>query len=155
MRSVPAQCMEPTSRTTSPRPCAISSTRRRMKARIRISLSVGVRLHERQQMVAIELDRFPALQYADVDERRAAGQEGRLAGECAGAVLDDGDLTAVRRPDDAQPPAHHDEERRARFADADQHLARSGRTQPAVPRDLSDLRLGQDREHRGLASGRQ
>ena len=38
IRSVPAVWLEPTS-TTSPMPCAINSTLRRMKARIRISLS--------------------------------------------------------------------------------------------------------------------
>ncbi len=55
MRSVPGECCDPIS-TTSPMPLRISSTRRRMKARIRISLSSASVCTSADQLLAIQLD---------------------------------------------------------------------------------------------------
>ena len=99
MRSVPGECVEPIS-TTSPRPLAISSTRRRMNARIRISLSSASVCTSASMLLAIQLDDLARLADARAEQRAAAGDHVDLAGELSRAVDGDERFVAAGGPHD-------------------------------------------------------
>ena len=87
--------------TTSPSPCAISSTRRRMKARMRISLSSLSVCTSASRCSRSSFDHFARLDGARSDERAAAREHVDLAGELTRSM--DGDERFACRRMAGQP----------------------------------------------------
>src|SRR5437773_3637125 len=84
---------------------------------------LSVRLNDREQRVAIELDDFPWLADADLNEDWSAGEHGAFAAEHARSERDDELLDAVRRPDDLDAASDDDEHAHRRLAGLEQDFA--------------------------------
>ena len=116
-----------------------------MNARIRISLSSGVGLDQREQLLAIELDHLARLADAQARHRAAAGDHVAFAGELPGAVGHDQRLRTLGRPEHLDFAADDDEKRRP-VAELDQHVASRRRSSASVNVDASNLLCGECRE---------
>ena len=99
MRSVPAQCGDPT-RTTSPSPLRDQLDAAQDERPHEDLAELGVGLHERQETRAIELDDLAGLDRARPDQRAAAREHVDFAGELAGAVDRDDRVGRGGGPDD-------------------------------------------------------
>ena len=145
-RSVPDECIDPIS-TASPMPLAISSTRRRMKARIRISLSSASFCTSADQLLAIQLDDLAGFARAEAKQRAAPRDHVDLAAELSGLVDRHQRLGVAGNPHDLDRAGGDDQERHDLVAGVGQHLAGGDRALLAVCRDARDLGVGQPGEH--------
>ena len=144
MRSVLAECCEP-SRTRSD-PSDRSAIRRRMKARRRISLSSESRCTSSRRSCAIDGDDAPASLHPPAHQAAPRREHVDLAGELPGPCTTTG---CSRSPtgDDLDRPLEHHEEPRVLLADVEQQLARRDFATLADRGDPRDLRVGQLGEH--------
>ncbi len=94
-------------------------------------LAVG--LHERQQLLAVQLDHLARRADARLDERAPAREHVDLAGELARSVDRDERLGDAGWPDDLDLARRHHEKRHDRRTRLDEHLAaRIGRRRPCA-----------------------
>ena len=101
-------------------------------------LAVG--LHQREQMVAIDLDHFTRLDGADAPESAAPGQHGHFAGELPRPKRGHGFLGRTDRSHDLDQALGDDEEARRLLAGFSQHVARRHGAYPSMRRDARELR---------------
>ena len=100
---------------------------------------LGVRLHESEQLFAIELDHLAGLAGAHPRQRPAASQHGAFAGELPGAVSDDQRFGAAGWSQHLDLAAQHHEERHGPLSHLDEHLTGRHRAPSPVRRDARDL----------------
>ena len=99
---------------------------------------LGVGLHEREQVIAIELDHLARHAGARTHQRPAAREHVGLAGELARPMDGDDGLAGVRRPDDLDLTRGDDEERHVLVPDIEEHLSGGHGAFPAVRGDARD-----------------
>ena len=121
---------------------------------------LGVRLHDLQQVLAIELDHVAGLRHSRRDEALPPREHVRFASELAGRVHRDDGLHALLRAEDLNLAAHDDEEARVHHACLDQHITALNGVRHAMRGDARDLRGRERRKgvvhrrHRWLAQRR-
>ncbi len=104
-------------------------------------------LHDREQVVAVDLDDLAGLGDQRANERAASGEQVHFARELPGPVARDEVLAGRRRPIHVDAPREHDEERRVRVARVEQHFALRRVPAAPVPGNARELGSGQRREH--------
>ena len=107
-------------------------------------LAVG--LHERQELLAIQLDHLARLAGARPEKRAAPGEHVDLAAELTRSVQGDERFGGSGRPDDLDLTGGHDEERHDLVARLDEHLPALDLALAPVGVDARDLRRRQRRE---------
>ena len=108
---------------------------------------LGVGLHERQHMFAIQLDHLARFARPRADQRAPARDHGGFAGELPGSMDDDETLRCAGWPDNLDLTGLHDKERVRLCPGLDEHFSALDRTYPPVRSDPRDLRRGQRRKH--------
>jgi len=107
---------------------------------------LGVGLHERQELFAIQFDHFAGFADPRSRQRGPAGDQVRLARKLARTERRDDRLGAIGNPYDLYATRQDHEERDRTCAGLDEHLARSGRSASSVCGHARNLGGRQRRE---------
>ena len=145
-RSVLAECVDPMS-TTSPIPVLMISMRRRMKARIRMSLSSASVWTSAESCARSSFNTSPDSRTQDRKNARRPGNHVDLAGELTGSVNGDDRVASRRESHDFNLAGLDDVERRGLLTDLDEDLSLPNRADDTMGLDSGDLRGCQRREH--------
>ena len=107
---------------------------------------LGVGLHEREELLPIELDHLAGVADAQARQRAAPGEHVALAGELPRAMRHDARFRPAGGTQHVQLAVHEHEERNDLLADVDQHLAPLDGAPASACGNPGDLRLRQRRK---------
>ena len=111
-------------------------------------------LHNRLELLTLELNHFTGLGDAQAAHRLATAEHGGFAGELARSVRHDEGLRRTGWPQGLHLASDHDEERHAVVPDFDQDLSAGDRSSTPARRDACHLRARQRRKEPFCMRGR-
>jgi hypothetical protein len=108
---------------------------------------LGIRLHERHQVLAVHLYDRPGTDNAGTEKGPPPGEQVGFPAELTGTEHSHRGVRIARRSQELHLPCRYHEEGHDLVARFGQHLALPGRAHPPMAREALDLRRCQRREH--------